>query len=168
MTPVSCHLQQPAVVIDNPSRGSRERRCEATGHRHSQLQPPAPLKSSSAARHSSVCRSAPADIQNTANQNTAKKSQASLRNGRRLRLGEKKSDHIDGSIDRPIERGQAGGHGAIRAVQTDHYDRRLAWAGSAGCGHAVKYWPTGDRLCFDKPNYASPPPPLLIFMPRAC
>ena len=73
MTPVSCHLQQSAVVIDNPSRGSRERRCEATGHRHSQLQPPAALKSSSAARHPSVCRSAPADIQNTANQNTAKK-----------------------------------------------------------------------------------------------
>ena len=70
---ISCHLQQSAVVIDNPSRGLRERRCEATCHRHSQLQPPAALKSSSAARHPSVCRSAPADIQNTANQKTAKK-----------------------------------------------------------------------------------------------
>ena len=33
-------------------------------------------------------------------------------------------------------------------------DRRLAWAGSAGCGHAVKCWPTGDRLCFNIHNDA--------------
>ena len=37
-------------------------------------------------------------------------------------------------------------------------DRRLAWAGSAGCGHAVKCWPTGDRLCFDKPHCITPTP----------
>ena len=43
------------------------------------------------------------------------------------------------------------------------------WPGQAApdVGHAVKCWPTGDRLCFEKPHCITPTP-LLISMPRAC
>ena len=46
-------------------------------------------------------------------------------------------------------------------------DRRLAWAGSAGCGHAVKCWPSGVLLCFIKQRrITSPPPPPDLHAPR--